>query len=150
MDGNQDRETSKETVKARKSTLDAKIVGWIVLCNAIIALLIGLLLVTGIGHVAGNTKRSLLFGILNISSDLSHGVYDLFLGLVIVVGGLGLIRGRKYGWWIILVSSLYCILDNYLLQVTKGIFPMWGLYILSVITAWLLLRSKVFGIRIIR
>ena len=136
--------------KTRKLPLDAKIVGWLVFCDAIIVMLIGLALITGIGHLTSNSKRSLLFGLLTITSELSHGVYTLFLGFAIFAGGLGLIQGRKYGWWIMLVSSLYCILDNYLLQVHKDIYPMWGLYMLSVIIAWLLLRSKVYGIRIIR
>jgi hypothetical protein len=150
MDANQDSETPKEAVKARKLPLDAKIVGWLLFCDAIILLLIGVVLIAGIGHFTGNSRRSLLFGLLTITSELSHGVYVLFLGFVMFAGGLGLIQGRKYGWWIMLVSSLYCILDNYLAQADEGVYPMWGLYILSVITAWLLLRSKVYGIRIIR
>ncbi|MBW8041075.1 MAG: hypothetical protein FVQ85_13885 [Planctomycetes bacterium] len=150
MDENQDRETPKETVKTRKSPLDAKIVGWLFFCDAIIVMLIGLALITGIGHLSDNSSRSFLFGLLTITSELSHGVYTLFLGFAIFAGALGLIKGRKYGWWIMLVSSLYCILDNYLVQVNKGMYPMWGLYMLSLITAWLLFRSKVYGIRIIR
>ena len=150
MDGNQDREIPEETAKTRKLPLDAKIVGWLVFCDAIIFLLIGAVLITGIGHFTSDSRRSLVFGLLTITSELSHGVYTLFLGFAMLAGGLGLIRGRKYGWWIMLATSVYCILDNFLVQVNEGVYPMWGLYILSVIIAWLLLRSKVYGIRIIR
>jgi len=149
MDGNQDMETAEETLE--ELPLDAKIAGWLIFCYAIMILLFGVILTVGLGHLNGYRSRPILFGLLTVTSDLGNGVYALLLGFATLAGGFGLIKGRKYGWWIMFVVSIYCILDGYHVQAIKGVCPTWwGLYVLSAITLWLLLRGKVYGIRFFR
>jgi hypothetical protein len=145
MDEKLNTNLHEENVK--KTPLDAKIIGGFLSLSGLLGILLGVVLVTGIGHFTSESETAILFGLFTVSSELGHGIYNIIGSIYILIGSYGLIRRRKYGWWVMISFCAYFFLEG-MLSGTKA--HIWAFFMYGGVTLWLLCRSKTYGVRIFR
>jgi len=127
---------------------DARVIGWAHVAFGILGLLLAIIALAGIAHPSESGWKPwrplILFGTLEIHSISWQGVRGLLLGIAMMLGGYGLARGRRYGWWLILacnLESLPMLLVN--LTTTPCVTPVWLVFYLLVL-GWLLGRIRLY------
>ena len=147
MDGEQNKEVIKLNATIKRTPLDAKIIGGLLFFSGFLGVLFGVLLVIGIGQIAGEGRIAILLGLSTVGPKLGYGVYNIISSMFILIGSYGLIRGRKYGWWVMISFCAYFFLDSAL----SGMYaPIWIFFIYGSVTLWLLFRRNIYGIKILK
>lgn len=130
----------------RKMPLDVRIVAWLLVISAFMHFFITLLLLIGIAHSPSDYNRPVLFGTLSLGSDLSSGIYSSLLGGASLVSAYSLVRGHKFGWWFVLIFSIYNIYDALLLLSCYPTGATIGICISFGIIGWLVYRRRLYNI----
>jgi len=129
-----------------KTPLDAKIVGWLVLISALMHFITVGLLLSGIAHAPLNCSGDVLFRTFSLASDLSVGIYSFLKGAVCLICAYGLIRGYKFGWWLMLISSINNVSDCLLRFSDYRITATISICISLGIIGWLIYRRHLYSI----
>ena len=130
-----------------KAPLDVKIIAWFSIIVGIIVLLLGILLITGIAHTLPDHPTKVLFGIIALASDTTNAIYTLIIGAMDFITGYILKKGKKIGWWLAFIGSIYGIPNYILLGFSEHkISALIGILMSLVIIIWLIYRRKLYDI----
>lgn len=132
----------------RKKPLDVRVLECWVVFTGCLFFFGGILLLLGLAHTPSESSRRIFLGLVSVSSDMSTGTVWLFVGILGLISGYGLIKRQKFGWW------LACILCVY-----GAVEPIWSFPYYSVTASisiclaiamlcWLLYRRRYYGIRV--
>ena len=133
-------------MSAKKMFLDVRIVKWFLFVVASFLFFVSGLLLTGLSDIAENYQRFVLFGILSLTSNLSFGIYFFCTGIISVVCGYGISKGFKFGWWCLLVYSIYHFSDILLVFYHHQVNAIIGICIDLGLITWLIYRKRLYGI----
>jgi hypothetical protein len=141
------KQLNMDVQKKWKAPLDVRIFAWFFIVVGIIAFLLGILLITGIAYTPPGYQKKVLGGIIVLKSDTANAIYTLILGALNFINGYILIKGKKIGWWLAFVGSIYGISDSILLGFAgHNISASIGILMSLVIIIWLFWRRRLYGI----
>lgn len=132
-----------------KLPLDVKIVSWWYICAFVFLIIIALLEFTYpfIKQAYPDivlTKREVInefFNLVCLDSFNERGIYYLFEGLLDIVIGIGLLRGKQFAWYLGVIGDLYGLLNGLF---SKSVFPTYGLILYFLMLIWFFYRKKIF------
>ena len=96
-----------KSVRPSRAPLDGRLVGWLHIGYGIYIAMLGLVLITGIGRPGMGEWRVLgPFGVVEFEWPWqSHG-WAILSGVLLGLGGWGLVRWHRCGWWLLVVLHL--------------------------------------------
>jgi len=130
----------------RKMPFDARIIGWWLFATAFISFLFGFGLLSGLWHIPSGYDQTVIFSMVSLTSDLSSGIYSILGGLLCLVAAYGIIRGYKFGWWLMLICSIINISDSTLIFSHHPVTSIIGICIGLGIIIWLVYRRRLYNI----
>lgn len=139
-------EVKLPSLSNRKMPLDARIVGWVVVVPAFVFLLLGFLFLIGFSYITSPDTRPALFGIVSLGSEVEFGIYWFCIGLTRGFSAYGIIKGRKFGWWCLLVLSVNSIFDDLAMLPRYKVAILITTVINIAIIAWLVYRRRLYNI----
>ena len=144
----QDKGKLNKTLTNKKMPLDVRVVVWLEIISSLMHFIIVGLLIIGIAHSPSNNHRDVLFNTVCLSTNLSTGTYSFSLGLACLVGAYGLWQGYRFGWWFVLIFSIYNISDSALMFSDYPITTTIAICFSLGIIAWLIYRRQLYKIGI--
>ncbi|HUS45523.1 MAG TPA: hypothetical protein VM219_05775 [Phycisphaerae bacterium] len=135
--------TSKVRSTPHKMPWDVVALGWISYVSGVVCVLGGILfLALGRGEPSGWEKWT-LFGTVHVTGRIGFGVWLLIYGILFLIEGWGLLRGRSWAWWLMLGEQV-----EYAVSGFSHPSLLWSVSAAIVINAlvfgWLLFRAKLF------
>jgi hypothetical protein len=125
---------------------DANIVAGLVFVSATIGFLCLVLQTIGILHVPSDYGRPVLFGILSLTSDSALGIHTFLTACASAFCAYGLMKGKKFGWWMTLIVVINGISDSLLIFGKHPIAATVSICFGAGIIGWLLYRKHLYGI----
>jgi hypothetical protein len=132
----------------KKSPIDVRIVSYFLYAIGFLQMALSMFLITGIGRLGANQIRRALFGTILLSTELSFAIYMLCTGFLRLLCAWGLIRYRKFAWFLMFIYCIYDIMDMIYLYSTDKLNASFGLIINTAIIIWLLFRRSQYKIGI--
>jgi len=139
-------EGSKLSAACAKMPLDARIVAYWAYFAGFISFVFGVLLLCKAGYFPDDEVRLIAFGLVSLTSESSFAVYFLFFAFANLVCGYGLARRYKFGWWLMLILSIYTVSDFVLALSDNRVATTIGICINLTIIGWLICRRRVYRI----
>ena len=142
----EDTQITRHLNKA-KFPMDLRIATYLLFAIGFFQLLLGVLLITGVGHTKGYTRR-VLCGTVLITTDTAWAAYMLCGGLAHVLCAWGLLRKEKLGWWGSFLLSIYYLIEGMLLLPNHALTVSIGTIINIGIVTCLWFRRNVYDIEL--
>lgn len=125
----------------RKLPWDAKLMGIFSFFSAAIMIWSGLPRVLGLFNP--DEQYLAMFGILRLTSSFSIGTCFLLHAGVVCVSGYGLLKGRAFGWWLLMYMSVSHLPDT-IRSIHGGVSQMLTIVLASLWIAWALFRIRLY------
>jgi len=146
MDTKTNSEQNEASSYRTKMPVDVRIVAYLLYAIGFFQLTVGCFLITGMGRLGTNYTRRVLFGTVLLYTELSHSIYTICLGFVHLLCAWGLIRGRKFSWWLLLIYYIYYIIDDVFLFQQHRPIALIGFGISIAIITWLCFRRQLYKV----
>ncbi len=135
-----------EKTRGSKLPLDARIIGWFVFYGAITTLIVSVLLIIGFGQPFSSSRKTAVFSLVSVDTELSYGIYLSCIGLVNLVAGYGIAKGYKFGWYTMFISLICFIIDLTLRLSDDFIIIFVCISINLAFLVWLIWRRRYYNI----
>jgi len=127
-----------------KMPWDVVALGWISCVLGSLSVVLGGILFLALGRGEPSSwEKWILFGTVHVTGRIGFGVWNLIYGILFLIEGWGLLRGRRWAWWLVLGM---CV--EYAISVFSHPALLWSVPAAIVINvlffAWLLFRAKLF------
>lgn len=131
----------KPCSNGRNTPKDVKIAGWFVMMCALLAMLSGASLLSGVVTIVRPWSELQFFGLIRLKSEAAIGISHVAHGAVGVVVALGLMKGRSWAWWIQWIFLLAGIPHYFDGRIAIG-WKVGTLVLESLFAVWLVFRVR--------
>jgi len=133
---------------SKRIPLDVLLIGSTLAFLFFLLSLLGILLLSEVAEMTSKDTRKVLFGIVCLNSELSHGVYMLLTGLSAFVASIGIIRAHKWAQKLMIFCLANGIVDAiFVLSRFHFSSPMFiGIQLALIV--WLVYRNPFFANKI--
>ncbi|MCD4830524.1 MAG: hypothetical protein K8R02_01800 [Anaerohalosphaeraceae bacterium] len=98
----------------KKTSRETNIIAIIVALPACLFFLLGVSLLIGFADIPHQDSRPALFGMVWLVSELEFGIYYILISSATMLTVFGIVRKYKWGWWFLIILSVYHIINNFL------------------------------------
>lgn len=130
----------------KRMPLDVRIIACLFVASAIIIFFMVALSFFGVLHFNPDYSRPVLFGLVSLDSDFTSATYYSLFAVLDLICAYGLIRGRAYAWWLMLILCLWGLADTLLIYFEAPITATLSLCMSVAIIVWLVYRRGLYNI----
>ena len=122
---------------------DVVVIGWLNLVGGILGFVAAGFVLGGVTKVKGSWDTFVFFGLVHVTSEVGVALRYLIAGAACVVAGAGLLRGRWWGWWMMVILMVEGI-SLTLIRPSVVWIPAFAIGINGAFLAWLAFRARLF------